>query len=90
MARCGSHPDLPTYSLLLKSCLRSRRFHLAKLVHAHLSRSHLRPDSLILNSLISVYSKSGDFETARSIFQTMGPKRNLVSWSAMVSCLRSG
>ncbi|XP_004306045.1 PREDICTED: pentatricopeptide repeat-containing protein At3g49170, chloroplastic [Fragaria vesca subsp. vesca] len=86
MARRGSHPDLPTYSLLLKSCLRSRRFHLAKLVHAHLSRSHLRPDSLILNSLISVYSKSGDFETARSIFQTMGPKRNLVSWSAMVSC----
>ncbi|KAL6135453.1 hypothetical protein ACLB2K_067681 [Fragaria x ananassa] len=83
MARLGSHPDRPTYSLLLKSCLRSRRFHLAKLVHAHLSRSHLRPDSLILNSLISVYSKSGDVETARSIFQTMGPKRNLVSWSAM-------
>ncbi|KAL6142337.1 hypothetical protein ACLB2K_060619 [Fragaria x ananassa] len=67
MARRGSHPDLPTYSLLLKSCLRSRRFHLAKLVHAHLSRSHLRPDSLILNSLISVYSKSGDFETARLV-----------------------
>ncbi|KAL6139940.1 hypothetical protein ACLB2K_058241 [Fragaria x ananassa] len=86
MSRRGSHPDLPTYSLLLKSCLRSRRFHLAKLVHAHLSRSHLRPDSLILNSLISVYSKSGDLETARSIFRTMGPKRNLVSWSAMVSC----
>ncbi|KAM5581081.1 pentatricopeptide repeat-containing protein [Rosa sericea] len=86
MSLRGSHPDLPTYSLLLKSCLRSRNFHLGKLVHARLAQSQLDPDSVILNSLISLYSKSGDFKEARSIFQTMGEKRNLVSWSAMVSC----
>ncbi|KAM1009899.1 hypothetical protein ACFX13_046148 [Malus domestica] len=61
MAQLGTHPDLPTYSLLLKSCIRSRNFDL-------------------------LYSKSGDWKKANSIFENMGSERNLVSWSAMVSC----
>ena len=40
----------------------------------------------MLNTLISLYSKCGDTETARSIFDGMGNRRDLVSWSAMVSC----
>ena len=40
----------------------------------------------MLNTLISLYSKCGDTETARSIFEEMGSRRDLVSWSAMVSC----
>ena len=40
----------------------------------------------MLNTLISLYSKCGDTETARSIFEGMGSRRDLVSWSAMVSC----
>ena len=40
----------------------------------------------MLNTLISLYSKCGDTETARSIFEGMGNRRDLVSWSAMFSC----
>jgi pentatricopeptide repeat protein len=40
----------------------------------------------ILNSLISLYSKCGDWAKAKAIFHSMGDKRDLVSWSAMVSC----
>ena len=40
----------------------------------------------MLNTLISLYSKCGDTETAMSIFEGMGSRRDLVSWSAMVSC----
>ena len=40
----------------------------------------------MLNTLISLYSKCGVTETARSIFEEMGSRRDLVSWSAMVSC----
>ncbi|KAB1220578.1 hypothetical protein CJ030_MR3G015831 [Morella rubra] len=86
MAQNDSHPDLTSYSLLLKSCIRSGSFELGKLVHARLNHSQLELNSVILNSLISLYSKCGDWAKAKGIFRSMGDKRDLVSWSAMVSC----
>lgn len=86
MARQGLAPDLTSYSVLLKSCIRTRNFHLGKLVHEMLLNSELELDSIVLNSLISLYSKCGDWVTAKIIFENMGEKRDLVSWSAMISC----
>ncbi|KAJ8747869.1 hypothetical protein K2173_013037 [Erythroxylum novogranatense] len=86
MSGQGSHPDLVTYSLLLKSCIRSHNFRLGKLVHDYLTRSLLEPDSVLLNSLISLYSKCGEWDRASEIFEDMDDKRDLVSWSALISC----
>ncbi|KAI8032912.1 Pentatricopeptide repeat-containing protein [Camellia lanceoleosa] len=86
MTQQGLSPDLVTYSVLLKSCIRTRQFDLGKLVHSKLSHSLLDPDSVLLNSLITLYSKSGDWVTANSIFNGMGEHRDMVSWSAMISC----
>ncbi|EOY23498.1 Tetratricopeptide repeat-like superfamily protein [Theobroma cacao] len=86
MARQNTHPDLITYSLLLKACIRSRDFQLGKIVHTNLNQSKLELDSVLFNSLISLYSKSGDWARAHKIFQRMEDKRDLVSWSAMISC----
>ncbi|CAI0546714.1 unnamed protein product [Linum tenue] len=85
MAQQGHYPDLAAYSLLLKSCIRSHNFQLGRTVHENLSRSGIEPNSVILNSLISLYAKSGDLERADSIFGSMGGKRDVVSWSAMIS-----
>ncbi|XP_062120199.1 pentatricopeptide repeat-containing protein At3g49170, chloroplastic [Humulus lupulus] len=82
----GVHPELSTYSFFLKSCIRSRNFELGKLVHAQLVDLKLELDSVILNSLISLYSKIGDWVKANAIFESMGKKRNLVSWTAIISC----
>ncbi|CAK9187737.1 unnamed protein product [Ilex paraguariensis] len=87
IAQLGLTPDLTSYSLLLKSCIRTRNFDLGKLVHIKLTDSRLELDSVALNSLISLYSKCGDWVTAKSIFEDMGEKKDLVSWSAMISCL---
>ncbi|KAJ6340608.1 hypothetical protein OIU77_008381 [Salix suchowensis] len=86
MSQQGTRPDLITYSLLLKSCIRSHNYQLGHLVHHRLTRSGLELDSVILNSLISLYSKCGDWQQAHEIFETMGNKRDLVSWSALISC----
>ncbi|KAA8540022.1 hypothetical protein F0562_026714 [Nyssa sinensis] len=86
MTQSGLTPDLVTYSVLLKSCIRSRRFDIGKLIHGKLRESGLQLDSIVLNSLISLYSKCGDWVTANSIFDTMGESRDLVSWSSMISC----
>ncbi|CAI8600572.1 unnamed protein product [Vicia faba] len=79
--------NLITSSLLLKACIRTNNSHLGKLLHHKLTDSQLSLDSVLLNSLISLYSKSGDTETALSIFQTMDvTKRDIVSYSSIISC----
>ncbi|CAN6444427.1 unnamed protein product [Victoria cruziana] len=77
--------DLVVYSVLLKSCIRLRDFRRGKLLHAQLLQSNVECDTILLNSLISFYSKFGDWEMGYKIFQEMGAK-NLVSWGAMISC----
>ncbi|EFH53913.1 hypothetical protein ARALYDRAFT_323502 [Arabidopsis lyrata subsp. lyrata] len=89
MARDGIRPmDSVTFSSLLKSCIRARHFRLGKLVHARLIEFEIEPDSVLYNSLISLYSKSGDLTKAKDVFETMGRfgKRDVVSWSAMMAC----
>ncbi|XP_050225897.1 pentatricopeptide repeat-containing protein At3g49170, chloroplastic [Mercurialis annua] len=81
-----THPDLITYSILLKSCIRSNNFQKGKLIHRYLTQSGIELDSVVLNSLISLYSKCGELNTANEIFINMGDKRDLVSWSALISC----
>ncbi|KAI6672442.1 hypothetical protein NL676_000348 [Syzygium grande] len=55
-------------------------------VHHVLARSKLKPDSVILNSLINLYSESNHWAEAERVFRDMGDKRDLVSWSSMISC----
>ncbi|KAF9616372.1 hypothetical protein IFM89_029626 [Coptis chinensis] len=81
-----TQPDLVSYSLVLKSCIRSFNFDRGKLVHSLLIESGLKLDNVVKNSLISLYSKCGDWETANLIFEAMEKDRDLVSWSAMISC----
>ncbi|KAK2379461.1 pentatricopeptide repeat-containing protein, mitochondrial [Trifolium repens] len=82
-----THNKLTNSSLLLKQCIRTGNTQLGKLLHHKLTDSQLVLNSILLNSLISLYSKSNDPQTALSIFQTMDKsKRNIVSYSSMISC----
>ncbi|KAJ8529411.1 hypothetical protein K7X08_036246 [Anisodus acutangulus] len=86
ISQMGLTPDLTSYTVLLKSCIRTRNFQFGELLHSKLNESPLEPDTIVLNSLISLYSKMGNWETAKKIFENMGEKKDLVSWSAMISC----
>ncbi|XP_010276946.1 PREDICTED: pentatricopeptide repeat-containing protein At3g49170, chloroplastic [Nelumbo nucifera] len=86
MTQKGIQADLVTYSVLLKSCIRFRAFDRGKVVHRRFIESGLELDTVVLNTLISLYSKCGESETAEAIFEGMGGNRDLVSWSAMISC----
>ena len=75
----GFIPDLSVFSLLLKSAIRSHNHKLGKLIHSKLTESGLKLDSVTLNSLISLYSKSGDWRKAAEIFEGMEENnRNVV------------
>ncbi|RWW23783.1 hypothetical protein GW17_00011953 [Ensete ventricosum] len=86
MSDRGVPADLVSYSVLLRSCIRSRNLVRGRLVHRRLLDSGLRLDSLVTNSLIALYSKCGEWEVACSIFEEMGSRRDVVSWTALISC----
>ncbi|CAA0824672.1 Pentatricopeptide repeat-containing protein -chloroplastic [Striga hermonthica] len=89
-AGAGLAPDLTSYSILLRSCIRTRNLETGRTVHSKLTESGLELDAVVLNSLISLYSKCGDQKKAEEIFSSMGRLRDLVSWSAMISCYAHG
>ncbi|OAY83394.1 Pentatricopeptide repeat-containing protein, chloroplastic [Ananas comosus] len=81
----GGAADLVAYSALLHACARRRDLAVGRRVHRRLLASGLAPDAVAANSLLSLYSKCGDWDVALSLFDEMGSRRDLVSWTTMIT-----
>ncbi|KAF8405701.1 hypothetical protein HHK36_007778 [Tetracentron sinense] len=84
MCRNGVKPDISTILSLLSSCVHPEALLQGKLIHAHGIRWGCDSDISVTNTLISVYSTSGDIDSARYLFNRMY-ERTCVSWTAMIS-----
>ncbi|KAJ0984251.1 hypothetical protein J5N97_002607 [Dioscorea zingiberensis] len=75
------------YSLpsLLKSCSSPSSLLLALQLHCSILKSGLTSDPVIMNSLLSTYSRHSHVGSARQVFDTM-PLRDVVSWNSMINC----
>ncbi|KAL5974775.1 hypothetical protein ACLOJK_031446 [Asimina triloba] len=63
---------------------------IAKSIHAYVEKSYFNNlDIRISNSLIDMYGKCGCLENASEIFSVMGERRNVVSWTSMISAFAS-
>ncbi|OVA07143.1 Pentatricopeptide repeat [Macleaya cordata] len=76
--------DLHTLPSVLKSCAGLSSLHLGRKAHVAVFKHGFFYDLATSNALISMYSKCGDLEAARQVFDKM-PERNLITWSAMIS-----
>ncbi|XP_057960483.1 pentatricopeptide repeat-containing protein At3g05340 [Malania oleifera] len=87
-------------SLLLSSCGRDKNLHLGSSLHASIIKSFefhdlhssdcVRNCLVVWNSLLSMYSKCGEFSNAAALFDDMLVK-DTVSWNVMMSgFLKSG
>ncbi|XP_010914724.3 pentatricopeptide repeat-containing protein At4g13650-like [Elaeis guineensis] len=77
-------PDKQTFHLVLTACARLSEFELGYQV-ADLARTKgLQDDLLVGTALVGLWSKAGDLETARKLFDKMAV-RDAVSWNAMIS-----
>ncbi|PRQ55362.1 putative pentatricopeptide [Rosa chinensis] len=50
-----------------------------------LVRSNLRPNTIVVSSLIDMYSKCGNLGAGRQVFKLMGDKQDTVLWNTMMS-----
>nr|XP_017245179.1 PREDICTED: pentatricopeptide repeat-containing protein At2g17210 isoform X2 [Daucus carota subsp. sativus] len=69
---------------VLQACISLRNFRVGSLYHGFVLCKGLNFDLFVGNSLIDMYSKYGDLDSALEVFREM-PQRNLVSWNSMLS-----
>ncbi|XP_061369545.1 putative pentatricopeptide repeat-containing protein At3g11460, mitochondrial [Gastrolobium bilobum] len=84
MLSFGQKPDHFTYPFVLKACGDLLVHELGRKVHALVLVDGWESDIYVGNSLLSMYSKFGDMETARMLFDKM-PVRDLTSWNTVIS-----
>ncbi|XP_038877556.1 pentatricopeptide repeat-containing protein At5g39350-like [Benincasa hispida] len=77
-------PSAVTMTSLIQSCGEMRNLKFGKCMHSYVFEFGMSSDTRVLTSLIDMYCKTGDVESARWIFDTM-PSRNWVSWNVMIS-----
>ncbi|XP_042516530.1 pentatricopeptide repeat-containing protein At3g12770-like isoform X1 [Macadamia integrifolia] len=80
----GILPTAVTISNLIQVCGGIKNLELGKCIHSFVIGLGLNGDVLVLTSLVDMYGKIGDTESARRVFDRMS-SRTLVSWNAMLS-----
>lgn len=78
-------PNYFTISCGLMACARLAALRLGKQIHTYILRNQYESTILhVENCLIDMYSKSGDIETARAVFDNLRI-RNSVSWTSLMT-----
>nr|UPT48396.1 pentatricopeptide repeat protein AaPPR29 [Agave angustifolia] len=62
----GCHPDVQTYSILIKSCLQFFEFEKAQILLSDMKSMGIQPNTVTYNTLIDAYGKAGRFEDMES------------------------
>jgi pentatricopeptide repeat protein len=84
MLHDGFRPDLSTIVSILSSCVQSEALFQGMLIHSHGIHLGCDLDIAVVNTLVSMYSKCEDVDSARFLFDSMSD-RTCVSWTAMIS-----
>lgn len=79
-------PNAFTICCVLMACARLSALRLGRQIHAYVFRCPPEYASMVFveNCLIDMYSKCGDIDAARVVFDNM-PKRNSVSWTSLLN-----
>ncbi|XP_038725022.1 pentatricopeptide repeat-containing protein At5g16860 [Tripterygium wilfordii] len=78
-------PNAFTISCALIACARLSALRFGRQIHAYVLRNqHSSQMHFVSNCLIDMYSKSGDIDTARVVFDNM-QQRNAISWTSLMT-----
>ncbi|XP_020996869.1 pentatricopeptide repeat-containing protein At3g02330, mitochondrial isoform X1 [Arachis duranensis] len=83
MLEMGVIPDNFTYATVLDICANLATVELGKQIHAQILKLQLHSDVYIASTLVDMYSKCGNMQDSRLMFEK-APKKDYVTWSAMI------
>ncbi|XP_039138721.1 pentatricopeptide repeat-containing protein At3g09040, mitochondrial-like [Dioscorea cayenensis subsp. rotundata] len=72
------------FSSIISTCISTKALHEANDLRAHMARIGYDPGLFLDNQFINLYSKCGQIEVARKVFDDMS-ERNVVSWNVLIS-----
>ncbi|KAL9242721.1 hypothetical protein vseg_016695 [Gypsophila vaccaria] len=78
-------PNEATLVSVLTACGYLGKLDHGKWVHTYIdNKRRMKPDVLLSTALLNMYTKCGDMDMARNIFDIM-PEKSVVSWNSMIS-----
>lgn len=80
------HPNEVTILAIVSACAQLGDLETGRWVHDYIARTQQDHSISLSNSLINMYSKCGEIEAAKLIFDSMS-KRDLISWNSMINGL---
>uniref|UniRef100_A0A7C9E1S4 Uncharacterized protein n=1 Tax=Opuntia streptacantha TaxID=393608 RepID=A0A7C9E1S4_OPUST len=80
-------PDQFTFSSCLCACASLASLKHGKQIHAYMIRTYFRPNTIVVSSLIDMYSKCGSLKLSQQVFLLMGNKLDVMSWNPMLAAL---
>ncbi|KAI3921977.1 hypothetical protein MKX01_005666 [Papaver californicum] len=80
----GVEPDELTVVSILKACSQEKDIDIGELVHCYAVKRGFGFDVFVGNSLVDMYSKCSQANSAFEVFKEM-PLRNIVSWNSILS-----
>ncbi|KAL3843380.1 hypothetical protein ACJIZ3_000783 [Penstemon smallii] len=80
-------PDQFTFSSSFLACANIVSLENGKQLHSCLITSGLRPNVVVLSSLIDMYSKCGNLKIAKRVFDMAENKQSVVLWNTIISAL---
>ncbi|KAK0577635.1 hypothetical protein LWI29_036216 [Acer saccharum] len=89
MSRAGVLPDSYTFPIILKATCQCFAIEIGRQLHSLAIRIGLESNEFCESGFISLYSKVGELENARKLFDENGEKK-LGSWNAIISGLSQG
>ncbi|XP_044469352.1 pentatricopeptide repeat-containing protein At4g37170 [Mangifera indica] len=84
LTKSRSRPNEFTFAGVLNACAVHAAEELGKQVHGYMTRIGFDPYSFAASALVHMYSKCGNVENARRVFNGI-PKPDLVSWTSLIA-----
>ncbi|KAI5683761.1 hypothetical protein M9H77_04989 [Catharanthus roseus] len=87
LQKAGLRPNEVSLTGVLSACAQAGALGFGKILHGFIEKSGLLWISSVNNALLDTYSKCGDVDMARLIFERMPAKKSIVSWTSMINGL---
>ncbi|KAI3503203.1 hypothetical protein L1887_31641 [Cichorium endivia] len=83
MLESGINPDNFTFATILDTCANLATINLGTQIHAQIIKQEMQSDVFISSTLVDMYSKCGNMNDSRLIFEKTQNK-DFVTWNAMI------
>lgn len=83
----GIRPNEASLTGVLSACAQAGAFEFGKILHGLVEKAGFLWMISVNNVLLDTYSKSGNVDMARLVFERMPEKKSIVSWTSMIAAL---